>query len=72
MPVSVHARRGARTPKLYLPGAASRKTRPLRDGVLRRVHLIAAPIRAPGHEQLVTGFEEAGRTADALAERLEW
>jgi hypothetical protein len=28
-------------------------------------------ITAPGHEQPVTGFEEAERTADALAERLE-
>jgi len=28
-------------------------------------------ITAPGHEQIVTGFEEAQRTADALAERLE-
>jgi hypothetical protein len=27
-------------------------------------------ISAPGHEQLVIGFEEAERTADALAERL--
>jgi hypothetical protein len=27
-------------------------------------------INAPGHEQLVTGFDEAERTADALAERL--
>jgi hypothetical protein len=27
-------------------------------------------IAAPGHEQLVTGFEEADRTADALAEQL--
>jgi hypothetical protein len=27
-------------------------------------------ITAPGHEQLVTGFDEAERTADALAERL--
>jgi hypothetical protein len=28
-------------------------------------------ITAPGHEQLVTGFDEAERTADALAERLK-
>jgi hypothetical protein len=28
-------------------------------------------IAAPGHEQLVTGFDAAERTADALAERLE-
>jgi hypothetical protein len=27
-------------------------------------------VRAPGHEQLVTGYDEAERTADALAERL--
>jgi hypothetical protein len=27
-------------------------------------------ITAPGHEQLVTGYDEAERTADALAERL--
>jgi hypothetical protein len=27
-------------------------------------------ITAPGNEQIVTGFEEAERTADALAERL--
>jgi hypothetical protein len=27
-------------------------------------------ITAPGHERLVTGFDEAERTADALAERL--
>jgi hypothetical protein len=25
---------------------------------------------APGHEQLVTGYEDAGRTAGALAEQL--
>jgi hypothetical protein len=28
-------------------------------------------VRAPGHEQLVTGLQEAQRAADALAERLE-
>jgi len=28
-------------------------------------------ITAPGHEQIVTGFEEAERAADALAEQLE-
>jgi hypothetical protein len=28
-------------------------------------------VRAPGHEQIVTGYYEAERTADALAERLE-
>jgi hypothetical protein len=28
-------------------------------------------ITAPGHEQLVTGFGEAERAADALAARLE-
>jgi hypothetical protein len=28
-------------------------------------------VRAHGHEQPVTGFQEAERTADALAERLE-
>ena len=28
-------------------------------------------VRAPGHEQLVTGLEEAQQAADALAERLE-
>jgi hypothetical protein len=28
-------------------------------------------ITAPGHEQLVTGYDEAERTADALAKRLE-
>jgi hypothetical protein len=27
-------------------------------------------ITAPGHEQLVTGFDEAERAADALAEQL--
>ena len=27
-------------------------------------------ITAPGHEQIVTGFERAEKTADALAERL--
>ena len=27
-------------------------------------------IKAPMHEQIVTGFEEAEKTADALAERL--
>jgi hypothetical protein len=27
-------------------------------------------VRAPGHEQLVTGFDEAERTADDLANRL--
>jgi hypothetical protein len=27
-------------------------------------------VTAPGHEQIVTGFEEAERTADALAARL--
>jgi hypothetical protein len=27
-------------------------------------------ITAPGHEQLVTGFDEEERAADALAERL--
>jgi hypothetical protein len=29
-------------------------------------------VRAPGHEQIVTGYDEAERTADALAERLGW
>jgi hypothetical protein len=29
-------------------------------------------ITAPGHEQLVTGFDEAERAADALAERREY
>jgi hypothetical protein len=28
-------------------------------------------VRAPGHEQLVTGLEEAQRAADALPARLE-
>ena len=28
-------------------------------------------VRAPGHEQIVTGLEEAQRAADALAEWLE-
>jgi hypothetical protein len=28
-------------------------------------------VRAPGHEQTVTGLEEAQQAADALAERLE-
>ena len=28
-------------------------------------------VTAPGHEQLVTGYDEAERTADALAEQLE-
>jgi hypothetical protein len=28
-------------------------------------------ITAPGHEQIVTGYDEAERAADALAERLE-
>jgi hypothetical protein len=28
-------------------------------------------IAAPGHEQIVTGFQDAERTADALAERLK-
>jgi hypothetical protein len=28
-------------------------------------------ITAPGHEQLVVGFDEAERTADELAQRLE-
>jgi hypothetical protein len=28
-------------------------------------------VRAPGHEQIVTGLEEAQHAADALAERLE-
>ena len=28
-------------------------------------------ITAPGHEQLVTGYDEAERAADALAERLK-
>jgi hypothetical protein len=27
-------------------------------------------VRAPGHEQIVTGYEEAEQAADALAERL--
>jgi hypothetical protein len=27
-------------------------------------------LRAPGHEQIVTGLEKAQRAADALAERL--
>jgi hypothetical protein len=27
-------------------------------------------VRAPGHEQIVTGLEEAQHAADALAERL--
>ena len=27
-------------------------------------------VRAPGHEQIVTGLEEAQRAADGLAERL--
>jgi hypothetical protein len=27
-------------------------------------------VRAPGHERIVTGFEEAQQPADALAERL--
>jgi hypothetical protein len=27
-------------------------------------------ITAPGHEQIVTGYEEAERTADALAKQL--
>ena len=27
-------------------------------------------VRAPGHEQIVTGYDEAERAADALAERL--
>jgi hypothetical protein len=27
-------------------------------------------ITAPGHEQIVTGFDEAERTADALAQQL--
>ena len=28
-------------------------------------------VRSPGHEQIVVGFEEAQRTADELAERLD-
>jgi hypothetical protein len=28
-------------------------------------------ITAPGHEQIVTGFEKAEQAADALAQRLE-
>jgi hypothetical protein len=28
-------------------------------------------IKAPGHEHIVTGYDEAERAADALAERLE-
>jgi hypothetical protein len=54
---------------------------PLRDGTLRRVQLIAPSevwalgedrfrITAAGHEQIVTGFEEAEKAADALAKRL--
>ena len=27
-------------------------------------------VRAPGHEQIVTGLEEAQQAADAMAERL--